>query len=838
MPGWLAKLPWTLFRPLPLEPPARQIRTTRVLQDLRYALRTFRTPPGFTAAAVLALALGVGANTAIFSVVHAVLLRPLPYRDPGSLVMVWEKNPAIGGFLAERLPAALKNYHVWKQSRSFSEMGAIEQLGLNLTGNEKPEQLEASRATSDFFSTLGVRPALGRDFLPGEGAPGRDRVAILSHKLFERRFSGDSHVLGRSVTLNNASYVIIGVLPREFHLPAMWEGFSQNKPEIWLPLNENPPEDALTSRTNFVFGRLAPGVTLAKARSEMDAIAKRLQQEDPKMNTGFTVSVYPLSVEDVGPDMSRTVLALQVAVGFVLLIACANVANLLLTKGAARAKELAIRVALGAARWRLIRQMFVESLLLSGIGGAVGLLLAAGAMRLIALLAPEDSYHLQELSLNPQVLGFTAVVIVLSAVIFGLAPSFHASDRNGAEALAQGGRSGSSGLSRRFRNVLVVAEVAFAVILLAGAGLMIRSLASMLSVDPGFRADHVLTMHVQLPDSKYEKPAQVRVFCNALLDRLTRLPGVESAAIASGLPMLDSLSLSPFSVEGRPAPASGDRQLADQKQVSEDYFRAVRTPLLKGRSFTRQDAEREQSEVVVVNEAFVRHFFPGVDPIGQVLVFGSAKKPNRKQIAGVVAGTRQMGLDTDVRPEIFFPTREIAGMSVMVRTTGDPLRLSSAVTAQVWAIDKDQPVADIMTLDKQVSQGSAQRRFNMLLFAGFAALALVLAAVGMYGVLSYTVTLRTREMGLRMALGAGPAQILKLIVGQGLAMTLIGIVIGTGAAFGLTELMRSLLFGIAPNDPVTFVAVPMVLLAVALVASYLPARRAARLDPMQSLRVE
>jgi len=834
LPGRLARPPWTQF----LKLSARAIRTTPVLQVLRYALRTFRKTPGFTAAAVLALALGVGANTAIFSVVHAVLLRPLPYRDPGRLVMVWEKNPAIGGFLAPRLPAALKNYHAWKQSRSFTEMGAMEQLGLNLTGIDKPEQLEAARATADLFSTLGIHPALGRAFLPGEGSPGRDRVAILSYKLFERRFGGDSHILGRAVTLNNASYVIIGVLPREFHLPAMWEGFSQNKPEIWLPLDENPAEDALANRINFVFARLAPGVTLTQARSEMDVLAKRLQQEDPKLNTGFSINVFPLSLEDVGPDMSRTVLALQVAVGFVLLIACANVANLLLTKGAARAKEFAIRVALGAARWRLIRQMFVESLLLSFIGGAAGLLLAAGAMRLIALLAPEDSYRLQELSLNPLVLAFTGAVVVLSALIFGLAPSFHASDRNGAEALAQGGRAGSSGLSRRFRNILVVSEVALAVILLAGAGLMIRSLASMLSINPGFRSDHILTLHVPLPGSKYEKPAQLRAFCDSLLGRLTRLPGVESAAIASGLPMLDTLSLSPFRIEGRPAPASAERQMADQKTVSEDYFRVLRTPLLKGRSFTRQDAEREEAEVVVVNEAFVRHFLPDADPVGQVLIFGAADKPIRKQIVGVAAGTRQMGLDTDMRPEIFFPTRQVSRISLMVRTAGDPLRLASAVSEQVWSIDKDQPVADIMTMDKRMSESSAPRRFNMLLFAAFAALALLLAAVGMYGVLSYTVTLRTREMGLRMALGASPSQILKLIVGQGLAMTLIGIVIGTAAAFGLTELMRSLLFGISPNDPFTFIGVPLVLFAVALLASYLPARRAARLDPMQSLRVE
>ncbi|MDP8980200.1 MAG: ABC transporter permease [Acidobacteriota bacterium] len=809
-----------------------------MLQDLRYALRTFRKTPGFTAAAVLALALGVGANTAIFSVVHAVLLRPLPYRDPGRLVMVWEKNPAIGGFLAPRLPAALKNYHAWKQSRSFTDMGAMEQLGLNLTGIDKPEQLEAARATADLFSTLGIHPALGRAFLPGEGTPGRDRVAILSYKLFERRFGGDSHILGRAVTLNNASYVIIGVLPREFHLPAMWEGFSQNKPEIWLPLDENPAEDVLGNRINFVFARLAPGVTLTQARSEMDVLAKRLQREDPKLNSGFSINVFPLSLEDVGQDMSRTVLALQVAVGFVLLIACANVANLLLTKGAARAKEFAIRVALGAARWRLIRQMFVESLLLSGIGGAAGLLLAAGAMRLIALLAPEDSYHLQELSLNPLVLAFTGAVVVLSALIFGLAPSFHASDRNGAEALAQGGRAGSSGLSRRFRNILVVSEVTLAVILLAGAGLMIRSLASMLSINPGFRSDHILTLHVPLPDSKYEKTAQSRAFCNSLLDRVTRLPGVESAAIASGLPMLDTLSLSPFRIEGRRVPPSSERQMADQKTVSEDYFGVLRTPLLKGRSFTRQDAEREEAEVVVVNEAFIRHFLPDADPVGQVLIFGAADKPIRKQIVGVVAGTRQMGLDTDMRPEIFFPTRQVSRISLIMRTAGDPLRLASAVSEQVWSIDKDQPVADIMTMDKRMSESSAPRRFNMLLFAAFAALALLPAAVGMYGVLSYTVTLRTREMGLRMALGASPSQILKLIVGQGLAMTLIGIVIGTAAAFGLIELMRSLLFGISPNDPFTFIGVPLVLFAVALLASYLPTRRAARLDPMQSLRVE
>jgi putative ABC transport system permease protein len=536
--------------------------------------------------------------------------------------------------------------------------------------------------------------------------------------------------------------------------------------------------------------------------------------------------------------MRRTIVVLQFAVAFVLLIACANVANLLLARAAGREKEIAIRIALGAGRWRLARQMLAESLLLSLFAGAAGVGLAFAGIQAIRKFAPEDNYHLHQLTLDAKVLAFTLGAALLTGLIFGLAPAIQTARQNVNESLGKGGRGGGSGVSGRLRNVLVVSEVALALVLLAGAGLMIRSMASLLSISPGFRTDHLLTMHVNLTSPKYQDQKRVKAFCDELLERVARVPGVRSAAIGSGFPMLDRISATPFRVEGEPAPADGIGALADQTPVGDGYFETLGMPILRGRSFTRQDAEQSKPSVIVVNQALAKRISPRGEAVGKFLLLGGGPNPARVAVIGIKADTHQMGLDTEVRPELFLPTRTLNSIALVVRTADDPLRLSNAVQSQVWAIDANQPVADVYSMEQRMSDGLSQRRFNMLLFGIFAGLALLLASIGIYGVLAYTVTQRMREIGIRIALGASARNVAGLVLRQGLLLALAGVVIGGGAAFALTRWMESLIFGVSPTDPVTFSAVSTLLVAIALAASYVPARRAVRLDPMRSLRIE
>jgi len=821
--------------------------------ELRFAIRTFRRSPGLIAAAVLATALGVGANTAIFSLIQAVLLRPLPYRDSGRLVLLWEKNPVFKGFLAERLPVAGRNYVEWKQhAKSFSGMADDQEIGLELTGMDRPEELTGTRITPDFLPLLGRTTWLGRPFYPDEGAPGKDQVALLSYAFFERRFNGDAHTLGRNITLNGKSYTVIGVLPADFHLPAFFQGMDVRRPDVWLPIcdtmfnaaqvNSGTRTDE-TARINYVFARLRDGASLEQARAEMKVLAHGLERQYPKLDTGFSASVFPLSVEDVSPETGRTVLALQVAVGFVLLIACANVANLLLARAAGRSREMALRAALGATRGRLVRQALAESVLLSALGGALGLLLAVGAMAGIKALAPVDNYHFHEVGLNWLVLAFGVGVAALSGIIFGIAPALGASPVNLQEALAQDGRAGTGRRARQLRGLLVVSEVALAVVLLAGAGLMMRSLSNVLGVNPGFRAENVLTMHIKLADDRYPDDEKLRAFCDQLLDRLSKLGGVESAAISNGLPLLDSLQVTPFKVAGQPDPPRGQAPETDVKLVSENYFATLRTPLLRGRGFTRQEAEvlppgnstaAGKPTVIAITDSLARQIFPHADALGRTLLFGQQPAT----IVGIVPDTHEMGLDAPLRTEVFFPSHAIQSIALMLRTKGEPMVLAHAVEAEVRAIDGDQPVTDVKSLEEHLHGATGQRRFDTLLFAGFAGLALVLAAVGLYGVLSYSVTLRTREIGVRMALGARTGDVLGLVFRNGLGLTLLGAVIGGAAAMALTRLMQSLVFGVSASDPFTFLIAVVLLVLVAAAACYIPARRASRLDPVVALRTE
>lgn len=810
-----------------------------MLADLRFSLRTFRRSPGLIAAAILATALGVGANTAIFSVIQAVLLRPLPYRDSARLVMLWEKNPVFKGFLAERLPVAGRNYVEWKsRTRSFSGMAAMQAIRVQLTGTDKPEDLEAVRVTPDFIPLLGRTALRGRLFLPEEAVAGRDRVALLSYAFFQRRFSGDPQILGRTVALSGKSYTVVGVLPPDFHLPALFQGFDVRRPDLWLPMGETFDAASEGSRINYVVARLRDGVSLQQARAEMVVIARGLEQQYPKLNTGFSAGLFPLSVEDVSPATGRTVLALQVAVGFVLLIACANVANLLLARSAGRGREMAIRAAMGATRGRLMRQALGESLVLSAAGGLLGLLLAVGAMAGIRALAPEDNYHFREVGLNWTVMAFGIGVAAVSGLIFGLAPALGASAANLQETLTQDGRAGVGRRARRLRGSLVVAEVALALVLLAGAGLMLRSLGNVLAVDPGFQAAHVLSMHVRLPAERYPQDEQVQVFTDRLLDRVGQLPGVESAAVSSGLPLMDSLSVTTYRVDGE-SPANPDQAPeTDVKVVSEDYFRCVGTPILRGRTFTRQDAAAKDSHAVILTASLARQISPRGDALGRTLVVGGGKQGTPATVVGIVPDTHEMGLDESPRPEMFLPTRSVREMALVVRTKGEPMALAGAVSAAVSAIDKDQAVVDVKPLSEHLHGTTQQRRFDSLLFAGFAGLALLLAAVGLYGVLSYSVMLRTREIGVRMALGARGGDVVGLILRDGMLMVLAGTLLGAAGALEFTQFMQSLVFGMSASDPLTFAAVAGVLLLVAAVACYVPARRASRMDPMRALRTE
>lgn len=814
-------------------------------RDLIFALRQFRKNTAFTSAAIFALALGIGANTAIFSTINAVLLNSRPFQSmvqPERIMSIYERNPALLAFISERLAVRLKNYLEWKkQSHSFSGMAAYESEGFDLTsngqgGNREPEHIQGAAATSDFFPLLGIRPRIGRDFTAAEMQTGNSHVAILSHQLWRSRFQSDPNILGKTITATGVDYQIIGVLPASFELPAVDQGLDQNTPKMWVPLHINPDPAEEDRMDLMVFGRLRPGTTLAQARAEMNVIGDRLRKAFPDRNTGFGINVFPTMGEDVDPHTRRSLYVLQAAVCFVLLIACANVANLLLTKAVAREKEMAVRVALGASRWRIVRQNLCESLVLSLLGGLAGLLLAFGALRLISYLAPVDQHGFHELRMDPLVLAFTLGTALLAGILFGLAPSLHALGQSVNQALNRGARS-VGGSSHRFRSALVVVEIALSLVLLAGAGLMLRSLASIMSLDLGFRPDHLLTMGISLPDSRYKNTRQIESFNNQLLERVQHLPGVLSACLSTALPMR-SISESSYHLPGKPVDPQRPA-LADWSRITQGYVRTLGLRLLRGRDLTHDEVAASEPTAALVNNAFARANWPSQDPLGKVFVFGSQRGNQLNYtVVGVVSDEHQFGPDSAPHAEVYLPSDQMQTMSLTVRTASDPLALANAVKQQIWAIDKDEPVSELDSMDGIFREWIAPRRFNMAVLVNFAAIALLIAAVGLYGVLAYSVTLRTREIGIRVALGAGPKNVAGLIMRQGAVLTLIGIVAGLAGAFALTRFMQSILFDVSPFDPVAFVCECLLLFAISLAASYFPARRAARVDPIEALRAE
>ena len=800
-----------------------------MLRDIRYGLRGMLKRPGFTLIALLALALGIGANTAIFSLVNAVVLRPLPYPDPDQLVWAWG-NVRNGSNRASVSPLDFLDFR--NQNKTFEQLAANVTIPLpaNLTGSGEPERLSASAVTGNYFQTLGVAPGLGRGFTLDNERPGSDQVTILSYALWQKRFAGNPGIVGQRIVLDGKSFEVLGVMPKDitFPLPA----------ELWVPINFDSSPDLKQRKAHFLrpIGRLKPGMTLAQAQADTDAISAQLAQQYPESNTGWNLRLESLH-ERLNGGSRVTLFILFGAVGFVLLIACANVANLLLVRAAARQKEVALRTALGASRARIVRQLITESLLLALIGGVLGTLLAAWGIDLLVTLSGDTVPRTANVKIDATVLAFTFVTSLLTGLLFGLAPAFRTLKLNLTEALKEGGRSGAEGAMRnRTRSLLVVFESAIAVVLLVGAGLLVRSLIALQNTNPGFDPGNVLTMRIDLPRAKYNSGDKAANFFQDLENRLAAIPGVETVGLITELPLSGQPNDIPFTVEGRPPVASNDEFDADFRRVNEHYFQALRIPLLRGRNFTEQEV-RQADKVLIVSQQLVDQVFPNENPLGKRLLTGLGDQPY--EIIGVAGDIRHRSLQFQPFPAMYLPTRQPAWMNVVIRTQGgDPLSIAGAVRNEVRAIDPEQPIAAMRPMDEWVATSVATPRYRTMLLALFAALAMVLAATGIYGVMSYSVAQRTHEIGVRMALGARQAQVLGLIIRQGMLLVVIGVVIGLAGAFALTRVMSSLLFGVGAKDPITFAIVAALLSVVALVACYLPARRATKVDPLEALRYE
>ncbi|HEX8719946.1 MAG TPA: ABC transporter permease [Pyrinomonadaceae bacterium] len=833
----------------PAYAPARFLGTLR--QDFKYALRRVLKRPGFTAVAVITLALGIGANTAIFSVVNAILLRPLPFDHPERLLLVWQTNPGI----METAPTSLPNFFDWReQNQVFEELAAwasYTTTKFNLTGGDQPEQVQYALCSSNLFSTLGVKPSLGRAFTAKEEEPGGERVVMVSHGLWQRRFGSDPDFAGKSITLDGNTYTVVGVLPRDFRFVSF-----PKEADVWVPLGLDPSQHRRYVRSILflsVVGRLKPGVSPEQAQANMSNVARTLADEYPE-NKNLGAKVIALEKQVVG-DIRPALQVLTAAVGFVLLIACANVANLLLARAVSRQREMAVRAALGASRRRLVQQLLAESLLLSVLGGLAGLLLAFWGIRSLALI-PYNSPSMfvpfsvtgDQVGLDGRVLGFTVLVSLLTGPIFGLVPSLQASKVDQYHTIKEGGtKGGGSARLRNMRGLLVVTEVALSVVLLIGAGLMIKSFLRLQQVDPGFDPENVLSLDIGLPRSKYPQEQQVASFYERLLEKVEALPGVKSVGAVTALPLSNNDELTDFYVEGKPAPQSGQKPLLHHRKVSPNYFRTLNVGVRKGREFTARDRQGAPP-VVVINEAMARKYWPDEDPVGRRLALSTEAYQGGKfdlngawrEVVGVVADVRHAGLGEQPEPEAYVPYLQSPNrdMTLVLRTASDPTQLAGAISRETYNIDKDQPVSNVRTMSQLLSTSLARPRFNFLLLTIFAGVALVLAAVGVYGVISYSVTQRTQEFGIRMALGAQVGDILRLVFREGMTLALVGIVIGLAGAFALTRYIASLLYGLSATDPLTFAGVSGVLALVAVLACYFPARRAVRIDPINALRYE
>jgi putative ABC transport system permease protein len=804
-----------------------------LFQDIRYGLRMMAKNPGFTFFVVAVLALGIAANTAIFSIADPVLVRPLPYRQADRLVMVWEDASSYG---FPRDTPAPGNFADWKaRNQVFEDMAASAFSGsFNLTGEGNPEEIPGDFVTANLFSVLGARPALGRDFSASDDVPGAPRVVILSQGLFLRRFGGDPQIIGKQLWLNYEKYDVVGVMPRGFQFP-------DRDPQLWAPVQFTPAQLANHGNHHLqVVARLKPGVSLKVANANLAAIAKQLEQEHPSENAKVGAYAIPLR-EELAGKTRPALLVLIGAVCFVLLIACANVANLLLARGSGRRGGSATGLATGGSRWRIARQLLTESLLLAALAGAAGLILSTFATQFLANLIPEGIAPMNGSGADSRVLAATVIISVGSGILFGILPALRVSRLDLVTSLNQGGRSGI-GSGGRLRDALVVSEVALAIVLLAGAALMLRSFEKLLHLDPGFRADHVLVVRTPLPRQKYEAFAPRVAFYSEVLARVARLPGVTAAGYTTWVPLTNSGGATGITLEGQPQPAPGEIPIPNCRIISDDYIRALGMKLIAGRVLDERDGTAAPP-VALINQTMARNLWPGENAIGRRFKQGSYVEPSPWiTIVGIVGDVHQAGLDSPARPEMYLPYLQqdfgFEPQYLVVRTIGDPMRMADAVRQQVWAVDKEQPVAGAMPLEDLVDDTLAPRKTQAGLLGGFAVLALLLAALGIYAVLSFTVTQRTPEFGVRMALGAQPGDVLHMVLSQGARLFIFGAVSGLAAAFALSRTLEHLLYGVRATDPVSFALVTLLLSGVTFLACYFPARRAMRVDPIIALRYE
>jgi putative ABC transport system permease protein len=808
-----------------------------LLQDLRYGARMLWKTPAVTLVAIVALTLGIGANTALFSVVNAVLLRSLPYADGERLAIVWENRT--GAKNNPQNVINLGNFYDWKDQNSvFVDMAAFFDRNLNLTGDGEPEEVPGQIATTNLFSVLGVNAFQGRTFTAEDGKPGGPNVVVISYSLWQRRFGG-GQVVGRTITLSNQPNTIVGVLPADVGWYVQKGSMINKAPDIWSPWEVSNELRQRRGRFARAVARLKPGVTLDQAQNEMNVIGARLQQQYPDFNTNWGVTVVPLREQFTG-EIRRPLFILLGAVGFVLLIACANVANLLLARAASRKKEIAVRAGLGASRWRIARQLLTESLLLSVVGGAFGLLLAWWGTKALMALSPPGLMDLRSVTVSLPVLGFTFALTLLTGIVFGLVPALEAARFDLNDSLKEGGKNlGGGARSHRLRNVFVVMQVAMALVLLVGAGLFMKSLSRLRAVDPGFNASNLLTMRITLPGRKYDSDQKVMNFFGQATEQLRTLPGVETVGAINTLPFNGPHAGTSVEVEGQPKLPPGQSLTTGICVTDANYFAAMQIPLKRGRLFTEQET-KEMRHVVVVSETFARKNLPGQDPLGKRVTIRMKDENVPTEVIGVVGDTKHAGLDTESREMAYWPQPELVytSMTLVIRTQGDPSSIAAGARNVIRNIDPEQPIGEVNTMEGLLATSVARSRFSATLLAVFSLVALVMAAVGIYGVMSYSVQQRTHEIGLRMALGAQQSDVLRLVIKQGIMLGLVGVALGLVASFGLTRLVVSLLFEVPATDPRTFAAVAGGLFLITLLACYLPARRAMRVDPLVALRYE
>ncbi|MGH9823411.1 MAG: ABC transporter permease [Blastocatellia bacterium] len=809
-----------------------------LLQDLRYAIRMLRRNPGYAIVAIVILAVGIGTNTAVFSVVDAVLFRALPIRDPGRLLVVWETNPRASYGPTEGNEVAPANLFDWKnRNEVFQDLTALGYINLNLTGAGEPEQIQSALVSPNFFTVVGADPMLGRSFLDEEQQSGKNRVAVLSYSLWKNNLGGGQNVLNRTIALNGIAFTVVGVMPADFELQFP----STRHVELWIPRIDDPQQHQdRDSHYLYVLGRLKPGVSLENAKSNMSTIALQLMQEYPASNRDRGVKLVPVREYLVGKTRPA-LLVLLGAVVFVLLIACANVAHLLLARASSRQRETAVRIALGASRFRLIRQLLTESVFLAIAGGLLGVLLAYATIEVIVKTGPADIPRLNEVGLSGLALGFTALISALTGLIFGIAPAIQCSSLALTESLKDGGVGATAGpQGNRLRGTLITTEVALSCVLVIGGCLLVRSFVRLMGEPTGFNRSGVLTFWISPPRSKYPGPEQLGSFYRDILSHLASIQGVQAVGASSQLPLSGSNETNGFSIEGRPADSKAEDE-ADYRVVSPGYFSAMGVPVLKGRDFTEADTDAS-IPVVMINRAFARRVFPSQDPIGQRITI-SDDRPGWRQIVGIVGDVRHFSLGKEPEPEFYVPYAQnpyrTMAFAIRAARTGRQLgKMVGEVRSEVQSVDKNLPIFKVKSMERVVSESVARERFNAILLGLLAGTALLLAGAGLYGVMSYLATQRMHEIGVRMALGAGRRDIVKMVVGQGLAMTLGGIAVGLVGAFGLTRMLSGLLYDVRTTDLLTFVSVPVVLLCVAITAAYIVAHKSATADPLNALRCE